>query len=171
MICDVAEDLCKKSAGELEQKYKVQTLALKVNVTQFADCEEMAQKTYKEVAREIPEAKKILEYAANNGINFFDTSDMYGEGEAERIIGETLGGRDDIIIATKCGFTKDGTRNFEPDYIESCLEGSLKRLQRDCIDVFQLTKPSLEVIMKGEIFRVFEKLKSEGKIQNKIEHR
>ena len=45
VICDVAEELCKKSAGELEQKYKIGTLAVKVDVTKIADCEEMAQKT------------------------------------------------------------------------------------------------------------------------------
>ena len=50
-ICDVVEDLCKKSAGELEQKYKVQTLAAKVNVTQFADCEEMVKKTLDKFGR------------------------------------------------------------------------------------------------------------------------
>src|SRR3989344_345000 len=45
VLCDVAEDLAKKSAQELEQKFKVRTLALKTNVTQFADCADLAQKT------------------------------------------------------------------------------------------------------------------------------
>ena len=51
VICDVQEEQCQKSAAELEQKHKVQTLAIKVDVTQFATCEEMAKKTLDKFGR------------------------------------------------------------------------------------------------------------------------
>ena len=111
------------------------------------------------------EERAILSFAVDNGVNFIDTGDIYGGGKAEEIIGETLEGSDDTVIATKCGLTKGGTHNFSPDYIYSALEGSLKRLRRDCVDVFQLTKPGMKTIKEGKIFGVFDRLKAEGKIR------
>lgn len=112
------------------------------------------------------EAHKILETAYNAGINYYDTSDKYGDGESERILGDSFTGRrDKVIIATKCGITTSGNRCFEKNYVISCLEQSLKNLRTDYIDVFQLTKPDITLIKNGDIYEIFNKLKKEGKIR------
>jgi len=112
------------------------------------------------------EAINILKTAYENGINFYDTSDKYGDGKAERLIGEAFeSNRDEVIIATKCGLTSSGRRNFERQYIRKCLEKSLDNLNTDYIDVFQLTKPNIQQINKGEIYQILNELKDEGKIR------
>jgi aryl-alcohol dehydrogenase-like predicted oxidoreductase len=108
----------------------------------------------------------ILEKAFDSHINFFDSSDKYGDGEAERLLGEAFKKkRDRVIIATKCGITANGTNCFDKDYITSCLHQSLINLKTDYIDVFQLTKPPLEIIEKSEIYDILDQFKKEGKIR------
>lgn len=108
----------------------------------------------------------ILEKAFDSCINFYDSSDKYGDGEAERLLGEVFNKkRDRVIIATKCGITAEGTRCFDKDYITSCLHRSLNNLKTDYIDVFQLTKPPLEIIEKSEIYDILDQFKKEGKIR------
>jgi aryl-alcohol dehydrogenase-like predicted oxidoreductase len=116
-------------------------------------------------AKPIPtnEAISILKYAYDNGINFFDTSDKYGKAE------EFLGGtfyqiRNKVVIATKCGLTDTGGRNFSLPYINNCLENSLRRLATDYIDIFQLTKPQPQQIT-DELLNFFQRKIKEGKIR------
>lgn len=109
------------------------------------------------------EAINILRYAYENGINFFDTSDKYGN--AEELLGEFFSKiRDKVIIATKCGLTDDGDRNFSISYIESCLENSLRRLRTDYIDIFQLAKPDVGDVT-DKLLLFFERKIKEGKIK------
>jgi len=73
-----------------------------------------------------------------------------------------------VILATKGGnqFTvRQGLRNFDPDYITSALEQSLKRLQIETIDLYQLHNPSPEVMRRGDIFDRLDRFKREGKIR------
>src|SRR5262249_48893264 len=58
-----------------------------------------------------------------------------------------------------------GKRNFDPTYINRVLEGSLERLQTDCIDLYQLHNPTVDVIEHGEVWQVLERAKKEGKIR------
>lgn len=112
------------------------------------------------------EALRILNNAYDAGINFYDTSDKYGDGESERLLGEAFcKKRDKVILATKCGITAAGDRCFEKKYVKSCLEQSLKNLKTDYIDVFQLSKPDIPLIESGEIYELFDELKDEGKIR------
>ena len=82
--------------------------------------------------------------AVDNGINFFDTADIYGIGHAETLLGKALGTRkNDVIIASKFGVRKDEVKGVcyydnRPEWIEQAIIGSLKRLGRDYIDVYQL---------------------------------
>lgn len=82
--------------------------------------------------------------AMDNGINFFDTADIYGIGHAETLLGKALGIRkNDVIIASKFGVRKDEVKGVcyydnRPEWIEQAIVGSLKRLGRDYIDVYQL---------------------------------
>lgn len=112
------------------------------------------------------EALAILERAYNAGINFFDSSDKYGDGKAERYLGEAFAScRDKVILATKCGITDSGERSFKKKYVKKCVEGSLKNMRTDYIDVFQLTKPDIRLIQSGDIYKTLDELKSEGKIR------
>jgi len=112
------------------------------------------------------ESLKILNLAYDAGINFFDTSDKYGDGQAERLLAEAFSKkRRKIILATKCGFTSLGNRRFDQNYIRVCLNRSLKNLKTDCLDIFQMNKPPLDVIASGRIYEIFHKLKNEGKIR------
>lgn len=108
----------------------------------------------------------ILETAFDSGVNFYDTSDKYGDGEAERLLGAVFREkRDRVVIATKCGITSEGGHSFEKGYLAGCLESSLRNLKTDYIDLFQLTKPSLAIIERGEIYETLDRFKREGKIR------
>lgn len=112
------------------------------------------------------EALAILQCAFDSGINFFDTSDKYGDGEAERLLSEVFcHRRNKVILSTKCGITSTGERCFRGEYVKNCLEQSLKNLKTDYVDIFQLTKPDLQLIQSGSIYRILDDLKKEGKIR------
>lgn len=82
--------------------------------------------------------------AVENGITFFDTADIYGIGHAETLLGKALGDRKkNVVIASKFGVRKDEVKGIcyydnSPEWIEKAIEGSLRRLGRDYIDVYQL---------------------------------
>ena len=90
------------------------------------------------------ESIKVIHYAIDNGINFFDTADMYGPWTNEILLGKALKEkRDQVIIATKFGVMrgKDGSYpglNGKPEYVKQACEASLKRLGVDCIDLYYL---------------------------------
>lgn len=113
---------------------------------------------------------QALHAAVDAGIRFIDTSDAYGAGHSERVIGRFLrerSERDRLIICTKGGNNMEtGARNFAPDYIRGCLEGSLKRLGIEAIDLYLLHNPSLENLRAGDSFEVLEKAQTEGKIKH-----
>lgn len=112
---------------------------------------------------------EALATAWEHGVNFFDTADTYGEGHSEELIGRFLRGkRQKAVIATKVGwdFYHGGSKkNFDPDYIRFACGESLKRLQTDWIDLYQLHNPRLEQMESGEIFQILDELKGEGKIR------
>src|SRR5688572_32659464 len=83
------------------------------------------------------ESIRGIHKALELGINFFDTADAYGPGRSERVLGKALTGRrEQVVIATKFGFTATGA-NATPDYIRSACEASLGRLNTDYIDLYQ----------------------------------
>ncbi|HRO69874.1 MAG TPA: aldo/keto reductase, partial [Chitinophagaceae bacterium] len=99
------------------------------------------------------ESKEAIRAAREQGINFFDTADIYGVGHSENLLGETLGNDDAAIIATKVGnvareeqFTVDYTKSY---IIEAC-EASLKRLRRERIDYYQLHTARLSHLQHGD---------------------
>jgi aryl-alcohol dehydrogenase-like predicted oxidoreductase len=116
------------------------------------------------------ESMGAIETAIELGVNFIDTSDAYGAGYSETLLGKVLKGRrDKIILATKGGNVmvgpERGKRNFDPTYIARALEESLRRLQTDRIDLYQLHNPTVEIIERGEVWGVLERAKNEGKIR------
>jgi aryl-alcohol dehydrogenase-like predicted oxidoreductase len=117
------------------------------------------------------ESLAAIETALELGVNFIDTSDAYGAGYSETLLGKALKGRrDKVVIATKGGNVMTGPnrgkRIFAPDYIDGVLHESLKRLQTDYIDLYQLHNPNVEVIERGEVWEVLERRKKEGKIRH-----
>jgi aryl-alcohol dehydrogenase-like predicted oxidoreductase len=113
---------------------------------------------------------KALHAAVDAGMNFIDTSDAYGAGHSERVIGTFLrerSDRDQIIVCTKGGNNMvTGVRNFTPDYIRTCVEGSLQRLGIEAIDVYLLHNPSLANLQAEDSFDVLEAYKAQGKIKH-----
>ena len=117
------------------------------------------------------ESLSAIETALELGVNFIDTSDAYGAGYSETLLGRALKGRrDKVLIATKGGNVmvgpNRGKRIFTPDYIDGVLHESLKRLQSDYIDLYQLHNPTVDVIERGEVWDVLERHKKEGKIRH-----
>ena len=115
------------------------------------------------------ESLSAIGMALDLGVNFIDTSDAYGAGYGETLLGNALKGkRDKVLIATKGGNVMTGPnrgkRIFEPDYISRVMEESLTRLQTDHIDLYQLHNPTVDVIEKGAVWDVLERAKQAGKI-------
>lgn len=117
------------------------------------------------------ESLGAIETALELGVNFIDTSDAYGAGYSETLLGNALKGRrEKVILATKGGNVMTGPnrgqRVFEPDYISRVMDESLQRLGTDYIDLYQLHNPTVEVIEKGEVWSVLERAKQAGKIRH-----
>jgi aryl-alcohol dehydrogenase-like predicted oxidoreductase len=116
------------------------------------------------------ESMAAIDTAIDLGVNFIDTSDAYGAGYSETLLGNALKGRrDKVILATKGGNVmvgpERGKRKFDPTYIARVLDESLKRLQTDRIDLYQLHNPTVDVIEHGEVWGILERAQREGKIR------
>ncbi|MCH1624894.1 aldo/keto reductase [Fredinandcohnia quinoae] len=107
--------------------------------------------------------------AIYEGINFFDTADIYGLGESETVLGEALKGeRQNAVIATKFGVRRDNNGNSfydnSPGWIQSAIEGSLKRLGTDYIDLYQIHYRDGKTSIH-DVVNELEKLKQKGLIR------
>lgn len=116
-----------------------------------------------------PEALKMIARALEAGINFIDTADMYNQGESERIVGEALAGgrRADVILATKVHFPQSDDPNDRGNsrrHILQAVERSLKRLQTDWIDLYQIHRPVFD-IPQDETLRALDDLVHQGKVR------
>lgn len=123
------------------------------------------------------EAVNLLQKARGQGINFFDTADTYGNGLGETLLADTFqGSRSEIVISTKVGYNfydfgdkRDGQKeipqDFSPAYVRRACEGSLKRLQTDWIDLYQIHNPKMDAVLADDLFVTLEKLQAEGKIR------
>jgi aryl-alcohol dehydrogenase-like predicted oxidoreductase len=114
------------------------------------------------------ESSLALRTAFNLGINFYDTSDIYGFGHSQELIGEAFKDcRTNIVIASKVGFLNfDGIQDFSPRHIRNTVETSLKYLQTDYIDLYQLHSPPIDLIKNEDaILSTLETLKQQGKIR------
>ena len=146
---------------------------------------------------------RTLEAARDAGINFYDTADMYSQGESEILMGKAFRkNRDKVFIATKGGYRLPGrsrlvqllkpfakpviraiglrrsaapaalsgklSQDFSPDYLRKAVEASLRRLQSDYIDLYQIHSPPPEQLRgtgMQDALRFLAHLKAEGKIR------
>lgn len=111
---------------------------------------------------------EILNKAVDQGINFFDTADVYGAGRSEEIIGRFLKtSNSDIYVVTKYG--RDDSvypDNYTPESLRMCVEASIKRIGVDALDLLQLHCIPQNYLEEGSIFDFLRDLKKEGLIKN-----
>jgi aryl-alcohol dehydrogenase-like predicted oxidoreductase len=109
---------------------------------------------------------EVIHAALHNGINFFDTADMYADGRSEELIGQFLGARrTDVIIATKFGNEMPGQgRGARPEYVRLACEASLKRLRTNYIDLYQQHVPDPDVPI-AETLGALDDLVKAGKVR------
>jgi aryl-alcohol dehydrogenase-like predicted oxidoreductase len=114
-------------------------------------------------------AGHILNTAVDNGINFIDTADVYSDGDSEKAVGSFIRSRKErIVVATKCGrrLNPHNSDAYQPDILRKFVEDSLRNMGLETLDLIQLHCPPTEVYYRPEIFELFDKLKTEGKILN-----
>lgn len=112
-------------------------------------------------------AMRVIQRAYEEGVTFFDTADMYGNGANEVLLGKAIRNfRKKIVLATKCAIEFDGVSlkvHNSPQYIRKACDLSLKRLQTDVIDVFYLHRFNGEVPIEDSMQAMLELVK-QGKI-------
>ena len=110
-------------------------------------------------------------------MTFFDTADTYGEGYGEEILANVLGQhRNEITIATKFGYDfydnapREGhqprPQKFDRDFVIFACEQSLRRLNTDHIDLYQIHNPLVSALERDELFETLEQLQFDGKIRH-----
>ncbi len=113
------------------------------------------------------EVSNLIHTALDEGINFFDHADIYGGGESEAIfstaIGMNAGLREKMYLQTKCGI-RESSYDFSKDHILEAVDGSLKRLQTDYVDVLLLHRPDA-LVEPQEVAEAFDTLQNSGKVK------
>ena len=121
---------------------------------------------------------RALNEAVEQGVNLFDTADVYGFGHSEKLISELIKthGKNKIVVATKAGndfynATAEDDKGYGPikqtytkEYLIGAVEKSLKRLNIEVIDILQLHSPDLDKLERDEPWEALEILKRDGKI-------
>jgi aryl-alcohol dehydrogenase-like predicted oxidoreductase len=108
----------------------------------------------------------LVRRAVDLGVTLFDTAEAYGWGRSEEILGQALTSGDGVMIATKmCRIRESGEREYSADRMMETVEGSLRRLQREVIDIYQLHSPGREHLQHFNWVEGMTKLKAQGKIR------
>jgi len=115
------------------------------------------------------EAERFVQVALNEGANFFDHADIYADGKCEEIFAEAIhmnsSIREKIILQSKCGIIRGKQFDFSRKHILDSVEGSLKRLKTDYLDVLLLHRPDT-LVEPDEVAEVFDLLEKSGKVRN-----
>lgn len=125
----------------------------------------------------VEDKQGLLQAALDSGINFIDTAPVYGDGGlGEELLADILAThRDEIVLTTKCGYDIEADRKYpgqserphdwDPASIRRQLEGSLRRLGIDRIDLYQLHNTRIEPILADDLWAELEALRTEGKVR------
>lgn len=115
------------------------------------------------------QGERIIHAALDAGCNFFDTAPGYAEGRSEALLGRVLAGRrKEAVLCSKFGHTPEGEADFSFAAVRPSVEGSLRRLQTDFIDVILLHNPPAELLdgtREPAIYAELQALRGEGKIR------
>lgn len=116
------------------------------------------------------EAERFVQAALEEGANFFDHADIYGRGTCEEIFADAIHMnadiREKIILQSKCGIRHDqGMFDFSKEHILASVEGSLKRLKTDYLDILLLHRPDA-LVEPEEVAEAFDILESSGKVRH-----
>jgi aryl-alcohol dehydrogenase-like predicted oxidoreductase len=115
-------------------------------------------------------AKNILKTSFENGVNFFDTADVYGDGRSEKFVGEFINSTSErIYVATKAGRRinpHEAQGYYDKDLMESFVDRSLKNLSVETIDLLQMHCPPTEVYSHDSTYEMLDYLVAKGKIQH-----
>lgn len=111
--------------------------------------------------------RAFIDTVMEKGANFFDHADIYSEGRCEEVFGKAITPslREKMLIQTKCGIVPGKMFDFSYEHIISSVEGSLKRLGTDYIDVLLLHRPDA-LMEPEEVARAFSELKNSGKVRH-----
>ncbi|MBB5173366.1 aldo/keto reductase [Texcoconibacillus texcoconensis] len=116
----------------------------------------------------VDEAARVIDQSVEVGIDLFDHADIYGRGVSEEVFSEALKKsstkRGDIILQSKCGIRK-GFFDFSKDHILNSVDGSLKRLGTDYLDILLLHRPDT-LMEPDEVAEAFAQLKESGKVRH-----
>jgi aryl-alcohol dehydrogenase-like predicted oxidoreductase len=123
------------------------------------------------------EALRMLKRAFDLGINFFETSDVYGKGKSEKLIAEAFKGvnRDEVVYSTKWGYDiynaeqighNELPQKHDPSFMKYALQQSIDRLQTDFIDVYSLHNPKMIAIQDDSLFGTLDSTRESGKIRS-----
>lgn len=114
------------------------------------------------------EAERFVRTSLEEGANFFDHADIYGGGTCEEIFADAIGMnanvREQIILQSKCGIRK-GMFDFSKEHILASVDGILKRLKTDYLDVLLLHRPDT-LVEPEEVAAAFDQLESSGKVRH-----
>jgi aryl-alcohol dehydrogenase-like predicted oxidoreductase len=113
------------------------------------------------------DAEAVVRRCLEMGMNVVDTADVYGAGRMEAMLGRILKMKRDVIIVTKGGTdrtTDPPRKRFDAEWLKESVGRSLKRLQRDRIDLYMLHNPSLDALVAGDCTKTMEDLKKKGDI-------
>jgi predicted oxidoreductase len=117
------------------------------------------------IAQSVP----VIRAAYEQGITFFDTADVYGRGKSELALGQVLrdipGSRRRLVIQSKCSIREGGVIDSSHEHITSAIEGSLKRLGTDYLDILLLHWPD-SLIEPEEVGRAFDELHGAGRVRH-----
>ncbi|WP_224448543.1 aldo/keto reductase [Haloprofundus salilacus] len=119
------------------------------------------------------QAVEMVEYALEQGITYFDTGDVYGHGDSEKLLGKALADRrDEVTLSTKIGYDfynhpqaghGELPKRLDPEWIRTCVDRSLERLDADYLDFLQLHNANVDEVTP-EVVETLESLKEEGTV-------
>ncbi len=124
------------------------------------------------------EGVNLIRRAIDLGITFFDTGDVYGKGANEEIVAAALEGvpRESVQLSTKFGYALEERRqehsqgerpqDWSPTHVRKALEGSLRRLRTDHVDLYQLHNPRMDAIERDDLFEELDRLRDAGKLRH-----
>ena len=112
------------------------------------------------------EANELIARAMELGVNMFDTADIYAGGESDIVLGKAMKqhNREDMIIQTKASIVPGVEYNASEEYLLNSLDGSLKRLDTDYVDILLLHRPDA-LIEPAQVASAFEKMHAAGKVK------